>query len=137
MIGSIDSSVFLARFLGEERSRHAGELMGQCSAAVVSRVAAVEVRRGLSFIPSSVERALAHVVFEQQWRGLNVMDVDSTVAGLATDIASTTGVKTLDSLHIATAVLAEVDVLITFDRRQAQAAQAYDITVLGVDEDPS
>jgi len=85
---------------------------------------------------SSVERAFAHVLFDQQWRSLNVVDVDATVAGLATEIASTTGVKTLDSLHIATALVSGVDALITFDRRQAKAARAFDVNVLGVTEDP-
>ncbi len=135
MIGYIDSSVFLARFLGEDRSAEAGELMGHLSGAVVSRVTEVEVRRGLALIESVVERSLAHALWAHQWRMMNVVDVDENVAGLAAHIAMATRVRSLDAIHVATATLAEAAVMVTFDQRQAQAARAFDLNVLGVAPD--
>ncbi len=135
MIGYIDSSVFLARFLGEDRSAEAGELMGHLSGAVVSRVTEVEVRRGLALIESVVERSLAHALWAHQWRTMNVVDVDENVAGLAAHIAMATRVRSLDAIHVATATLAEAAAMVTFDQRQAQAARAFDLNVLGVPPD--
>jgi predicted nucleic acid-binding protein len=132
MIGYIDSSVFLARFLGEDRSAEAGELMGHLSGAVVSRVTEVEVRRGLALIESVVERSLAEALWAHQWRTMNVVDVDEKVAGLAAQIAMATRVRSLDAIHLATAALAKAPAMLTFDQRLAQAARAFDLNVLGV-----
>lgn len=137
MIGYIDSSVFLARFLGEDRSAEAGELMGHLSVAVVSRVTEVEVRRGLALIESVVERSLAEALWAHQWRTMNVVDVDQNVAGLAAQIAMATRVRSLDAIHVATATLAEASAMVTFDQRQAKAARAFDLNVIGVPPDPA
>lgn len=134
MIGVIDSSVFLAQYLGEERSVEASDLMGRLSDAVVSRITDVEVRRGLSLAVSAVERVTAETLFTQQRRVMNVVDVDAEIAEMASQIAVETRVRSLDAIHIATALATRSDCLITFDRRQAEAARAFDLPVLGVDE---
>lgn len=133
MIGVIDSSVFLAQYLGEERSGEASDLLGRLSDAVVSRITDVEVRRGLSLVVSAVERVTAETLFTQQRRVMNVVDVDAEIAEMASQVAVETRVRTLDAIHIATALATRADCLITFDRRQAEAARVFDLTVLGVD----
>lgn len=130
MIGYIDSSVFLARFLDEDRSAEAGALMGRLSGAVVSRVTEVEVRRGLALIENVVERTLTQSLWAHQWRSMNVIDVDARVSDLAAEIAMATHIRSLDALHVATASIANVPAMITFDQRQAQAARAFNLTVL-------
>jgi predicted nucleic acid-binding protein len=64
-------------------------------------------------------------------RRLVILEFDEQTTHLASTIAASTGVRTLDSLHIASAILASADAFITFDRRQADAARAFDLTVLG------
>lgn len=133
MIGVIDSSVFLAQYLGEETSREAAGLMEHLSDAVVSRIAEVEVRRGLSLVTSAVERVTAEMLFTQQCQVMSIVDVDAEIAGIASQVAVETRVRNLDALHIATALATRADCLLTFDRRQAEAARAFDLTVLGVE----
>ncbi len=132
MLACIDSSVFLSRYLSEPRSDEANELVARASGIVACRVLRVEVMRGLSFIDSVIERATAQTGFADDWRRLIVLELDEQMTDLASTIAASTGVRTLDSLHIATAVLATADAFITFDRRQADAARAFDLNVLGV-----
>ena len=133
MLACIDSSVFLSRYLSEPRSREANALIARASAVVACRVLHIEVTRGLSFIASPVERATAQVTFAEDGRRLIVVELDGQMADLASTIAASTGVRTLDSLHIATAILASADAFITFDRRQADAARGFDLTVLGTE----
>jgi len=133
MLACIDSSVVLSRYLSEPRSREANALITEASTIVACRVLHIEVMRGLSFIESSVERATAQMAFAEDWRRLIVLELDGQMADLASTIAASTSVRTLDSLHIATAILASADAFITFDRRQADAARAFDVTVLGIE----
>jgi predicted nucleic acid-binding protein len=133
MLACIDSSVVLSRYLSEPRSREANDLIAGASAIVACRVIHIEVMRGLSFIASPVERATAQMAFAEDWRRLVILELDEQMTDLASTIAASTGVRTLDSLHIATAILASADAFMTFDRRQADAARAFDLTVLGVD----
>lgn len=131
MLAYLDSSVVLSRYLAEPRSREANALIAQASSIVTCRVLQIEVMRGLSFITSAVERATAQMTFAEDWRRMIVVELDAPLADLAATIAASTGVRTLDSLQIATAVLSGAEAFITFDRRQADAARAFDLTVLG------
>lgn len=131
MLAYLDSSVVLPRYLAEPRSGEANALIAQASSIVTCRVLQIEVMRGLSFITSAVERATAQMTFAEDWRRMIVVELDAPLADLAATIAASTGVRTLDSLHVATAVLSGAEAFITFDRRQADAARAFDLTVLG------
>lgn len=133
MLACIDSSVVLSRYLSEPRSREANALITGASAIVACRALHIEVMRGLCYIESSVERATAQMAFAEDWRRLIVLELDGQMADLASTIAASTGERTLDSLHIATAILASADAFITFDRRQADAARAFDLPVLGIE----
>lgn len=131
MLAYLDSSVVLLRYLAEPRSGEANALIAQASSIVTCRVLQIEVMRGLFFITSVVERATAQMTFAEDWRRMIVVELDAPLADLAATIAASTGVRTLDSLHVATAVLSGAEAFITFDRRQADAARAFDLTVLG------
>lgn len=130
----MDSSVLLSRYLAEPRSREAAALISQPTVIALSRVTRIEVLRGLSFVDSSVERTTTAMLFEEDWRRAVVLDLDGPMADLATAIATQTGVRSLDAIHIAAAVRARAEAFITFDQRQAEAARTFDLTVLGVDE---
>lgn len=135
MIACIDSSVLLSRHLNEPRSAEARALARQPSVIVACRITYVEVRRGLSFLASAVEQAMANMYFAEEWRRMMVIEMDESLSDLAASIAVESGVRTLDAFHIAVAVQTGADALITFDQRQAKAARAFDVNVLGVAED--
>jgi predicted nucleic acid-binding protein len=131
MLACIDSSFFLSRYLFEPRSDEANILVAEASGIVACRLLHIEVARGLSFIEGPIERATAQMRFADDWRQLIILELDEQMADLASTIAASTGVRTLDSLHIATAILATADAFITFDRRQAAAARTFDLNVVG------
>lgn len=133
MLACIESSVVLSRYLSEPRSREATTLIAGASVIVACRVLHIEVMRGLSSIESPVERATAQMTFAEDWRRLVILELDEQMTDLASTIAASTGVRTLDALHVATAILAHADAFITFDGRQADAARAFDLIVLGIE----
>lgn len=128
----MDSSVFLSHYLAEERSAEASTLIRGCRSIVASRVTEVEVRRGLSFIDSPVTRVTAQAAFAHESQGFFIMEMDAVLTDLAATIAETSRMRTLDSLHIAAAILADADAFLTFDRRQGTVARQFDLTVVGV-----
>lgn len=65
---------------------------------------------------------------EQVLSGLHLLRVDDQVLDLAGRLLPS-AVRSLDALHVATAVGAQVDVLVTYDRRMAEAAQAAGVAV--------
>lgn len=132
MITYVDSSVLLARYLSEERAREATLLLRQSEGLVASRIAAIEVKRGLRFISSPVERVTAQSTFAHEWRSLTVVEIDASLADLAARIAAETGVRCLDSIHVASAVVTSADRFMTLDHRQAETARAYALAVVGV-----
>ena len=137
MIACIDSSVLLSRYLNEPRSVAARTLVKQPSMIVACRITYVEVIRGLSFIASAVEQAMGKALFEDEWRRSIVIEIDEQLTDLAATIAAVSGVRTLDAFHVAVAVQTAADALITFDQRQAKAARAFDLNVIGVPPDPA
>jgi predicted nucleic acid-binding protein len=65
---------------------------------------------------------------------MHVVELDETTCEIAADLAELTGARTLDALHLAAANRAGKGALtlLTFDIRQAQAARAVGLTVVGV-----
>jgi uncharacterized protein len=134
VIAYVDSSVLLSRYLIEERSDEASALIEGATIVTTSRVAEIEVRRGLAFIDSPAERMMSQSIFAEDWRSLAVVECDSGLADLAATIASETRVRSLDAIHVASALVVGAERFITFDQRQGDAARAFDLTVVGVSE---
>lgn len=131
MSACIDSSVLLSWYLGEPRAAEAAALIGAEQIRIGSRLVEIEVRRGLALITQPTLRARARAAFAQDWTTFVAVDLDAPVAELASSIVEATGVRSLDAVHIAVAVAAQCERLVTFDRRQAQAARVYGLNVLG------
>lgn len=127
----MDSSVLLARYLVEERADRAQALLQESEALVTSRITGIEVKRGLGLISSPVERTLVRATFGQEWQAMNLIDVDPALIDLAATFATDTHVRSLDAIHIATALVAGAERFLTFDRRQASAARELDMAVVG------
>ncbi len=130
----VDSSALLKRFLIEPGSEQAHALLAATVEVVISRISIVEVRRGLLRIDSAVERGIAKGIFDNDVRSCVIVECDAAVAEHAADIAEAHHVRSLDAIHIASAVrsLGVGGNFITFDVRQSQAAQAMGLQVIGV-----
>lgn len=128
----VDSSALLKRYVDEPDSDLADELMRSDPVLVTSRLTEVEVRRNLA-------RLLDGDVLERQRRALRddldafaLVSLDTTTMTTAVRIAERTQCRSLDSIHLAAASRAgRSTVLLTFDTRQAAAARASGLTVVG------
>lgn len=91
------------------------------------------MRRNLARHLREPELSAARAAFAEDLPTVGVVELDGVVCEMAASIAASTGVRTLDALHLAAAQrIASPDlVFLTFDVRQAQAARALGLTVLG------
>jgi uncharacterized protein len=130
----VDSSALLKRYLVEPDSPRVHALLAATDEVVLSRVSIVEVRRGLARIESAGERGLAKGIFDKDVRSCVIIECDAAVAEHAADIAEAHHVRSLDAIHIASAVraLGVGGTFVTFDARQSQAARALGLQVIGV-----
>jgi len=133
MTAYVDSSALLKRFLIEPDSERVHALLASTDEVAISRISIVEVRRGLSRIDSAVERGIAKGIFDNDVRSCIIVECDAAIAEHAADIAEAHHVRSLDAIHIASAVraLGVGGTFITFDVRQSQAAQAMGLQVIG------
>ncbi len=132
----VDTSVILRRVLGD-----AHMLTTALEDACASRLARVEISRSLQRLrlEGRIDDArLAALVHEatQELATLDVLELTPQIIELAAGPMPTI-VKTLDSLHLATALAvrssgSEVR-FVTHDGQQARAAQALGLTVIGMD----
>jgi hypothetical protein len=92
----------------------------------------VEVLRNLARLLSGRDLAAARLALANDLRSISIIEIDEATCESAAMIAETTGVRTLDALHLAAAqrVSAPGVGFLTFDLRQAQAARALGLTVV-------
>ena len=128
----VDSSALLKRYVDEPDSAAADALLRADGALLTGRHTIVEVRRNLARLLSGRDLAAARVAFADDLRSISVIELDAATCESAASIAETTGVRTLDALHLAAAQrVSEPGVgFLTFDLRQAQAARALGLTVV-------
>ncbi len=129
-----DSSAVLKRYLNEPDSDAARALLQSDPSLLTARLTIIEVRRNLGIHLADDETAQARRAFAEDLSAFSIVELDETTCSLAASIAETTGVGSIDSLHLATAQRAGREGLsfLTFDLRQAQAARSLGFTVLGV-----
>ncbi len=123
----------LKRYVDEPDSEQAvGYLMADPT-WVCARHVLVEVRRNLHRLLGPEARGAALACFAQDWARTHVVELDEVICESAAAIAETTGARSLDVLHLAAAVRAGGPgaVVVTFDLRQATAARAIGLRVLG------
>jgi len=66
-------------------------------------------------------------ILAQDFEGFEVVPLDERIEALSIQAMAASRLRAMDALHIATAQVAGVDMFVTADRRQAQAAQALAI----------
>lgn len=66
-------------------------------------------------------------ILAQDFDGFDIMPLNERIEALSIQAMAASRLRAMDALHIATAQVAGVDMFVTADRRQAQAAQALAI----------
>lgn len=129
----VDSSALLKRYVDESDSEVANSFLRSDPMLVTGRHTIVEVRRNLARLLEERDAAAARTAFAEDLRSLSIVELDEATCEGAAAIAEVTGVRTLDALHLAAArrVGAPAVPFLTFDLRQAQAARALGMTVVG------
>jgi predicted nucleic acid-binding protein len=100
---------------------------------MAARHTVVEVRRNLARLLGESDAAAARKAFAEDVHVFSIVELDEITCETAAAIAETTGVRTLDALHLAAAQRAGGAAVpfLTFDVRQAQAARTLGLTVVG------
>jgi len=129
----VDSSALLKRYVDEPDSEVADSLLRSDSSLLTARHTIVEVRRNLARLVTGRELASTRSAFATDLEVLSIIELDEVTCDGAAQIAEVTGMRTLDALHLAAAqrVGGPAVPFLTFDVRQAQAARALGLTVLG------
>jgi uncharacterized protein len=129
----LDSSALLKRYVDEPDSADCERILAADAIWITGRHTWVEVVRNLARLVSGREQARLLRAFRDDWNRINVVELDQTTIDGAAEIAKAYGVRTLDALHLAAAqrVGGTSVPFVTFDVRQAQAARAMGMTVLG------
>ncbi len=128
----VDTSALLKRYVDERDSDLAEKLMNTDPTLVTSRLTEVEVRRNLARLLDPPEAAEAKRRFVKDLDAFAVVSLDAVTCNEAARIAEQTYCRSLDALHIATALrVGLVTTLLTFDHRQAQVARSLGLAVIG------
>lgn len=135
MIAYLESSAALALYVEEPTSAEVRSLIRRVDTLGTSMLTQLEVMRNLHRLLDNEQLALAVDQFLEDMQSMVVASVSDEVVDAAVTIALATGVKSLDALHLSSALIlggigAE---FLTFDRRQAVAARAVGLRVIGAD----
>ena len=127
----VDSSALLKRVFAEDESEAlvAGlrAHVAEGSVLVSSALAWVEVSRALRAYPNSRGPVELGSVADTAMSGVLEKPMSGEVIALARRLAPPT-LRTLDAIHLASALLIDADVLVAYDQRLLQAATSYGIT---------
>lgn len=128
-----DASVIAARVLDEAHSDEIRQLLmthaeGDC-ALVTSDLAMVEVYRAIARSRRMQDDgADPHSHTSDAMRDITTMRVDPRVLALAMQVPLAV-LRSLDAIHVATALMVEADIVLTRDRRMAEACEAVGLAV--------
>jgi predicted nucleic acid-binding protein len=131
--GYVESSALLKLYVDEPETAAAAALTHQHEAWTTGRHTLVEVRRNLARVLTGADLVAARAAFDEDWRRILVVELDRSACDAAARLAESTGVRTLDALHLGAAEVAGAAdglPLITFDGRLAVAARSLGWRVL-------
>jgi predicted nucleic acid-binding protein len=128
----VDSSALLKRSVDERDSEVAERWMASDEVLVTSRLTEVEVRRNLARLLEGAAALSARRQFEADLDAFALVALDATTSREAARIAESTGCRSLDALHLASALRAgPTTTLLTFDLRQERVARDPGLRVVG------
>ena len=131
-----DTSALVKLLMAEDGAGTARSLWDSAGQPVVSALAypeacsAIELARRTRRLGRTSGDNARHEL-TRFWRTSTALDVTGAMAERAGEVASTTGLKGADAVHLATAlsVLEEGDVFVTWDRRLSRAARDVGLAV--------
>jgi len=129
----LDSSALVKRYIQEDESAHVQSLLKLNETFVASELVVVEVRRVLGRITNPIESTLAAAMFKHDLDQVHLIAMTRSLVELAADIAARSQLRSLDSIHLATAVTTECTHFLTFDLKQAQVATTFGLALLAED----
>ena len=108
------------RYVVEEGAEQVREAMDRASAWLAARIAYVEVLR--TMLGAGDSRMATR--FRDEWAEFDVLELDASLAEQAAQLAAAEGLRSLDAVHLASAlVLPSADLAFaTWDRRLHAAA---------------
>lgn len=120
-----DSSALVKLVVAEDESAAVQRWFVEAPDIICSRVAIIETTRAAG--------RRDHDAAHRDWvlAQLVVVELDTTIAALAATVAPA-GLRTLDAIHLATALalLPDLDAFVTYDDRLAEAARAIGLPVM-------
>lgn len=132
----VDASAVLKLYVEEPESSRARMLLADPTLWTTARHTRVEVRRNLVRVASGAELVALRAWFEDHWADTTVVELTADVCEQSAELAETTGVRTLDALHLGAARAVGADdglPIVTFDRRLGDAARSLGWFVLGAE----
>ena len=129
----LDTSALIKRYVMEEGTDQVVRRMDEDTEWAVSSVARTEAEITLCRLgfEAGVHEALRQRL-RDDWERCHVVPVDPACLDRAVDLGCRHDVRTLDALHLAAADrLPRPIVVLTFDRRQADAARGMGLVVEG------
>ena len=129
----VDSSALLKRYIDEPDSDSATLILQSDPVLVTSWITVVETRRNLARLLTGGDRVAALRAAERDFDAMALMTCDGAISTAAAMIGEALGTRSLDAIHLASAQRLMIESLgfVTFDLRQAQAARALGLRVLG------
>ncbi|MGH9064296.1 MAG: type II toxin-antitoxin system VapC family toxin [Acidimicrobiales bacterium] len=124
----LDASALVKRYVAEPGSDLVRSAMQAAERWYICRIGFVETVRAVGLAAGrSATRAVS-----EEWPSFGVVEVDQELAERAAGLALDEGLRSLDALHLAAALLlpSEETVLATWDRRLHAAAQSHGLSVL-------
>jgi len=124
----LDASAFVKRYIEEEGSDLLVKTMEASRVFSTCRICFVEAVRAIATGGDSGDVKK----MESEWDLLNVVEVDRSLTELAAGLAVSRGLRSLDALHLASALSVPADDLVfaTWDARLHRAARAEGLETL-------
>ncbi|MGH3264170.1 MAG: type II toxin-antitoxin system VapC family toxin [Trebonia sp.] len=124
----MDSSALVKRYVAEPDSELVRAAMQADDGWFACRIAFVETVRAVGLAAGEG----ATQPLREEWPSFGVVEVDQELVEHAAQLALDDGLRSLDALHLAAALLLATDelVLATWDRRLHAAAQSHQLSTL-------
>lgn len=134
MITYIDSSLFLKLLFDEEGTSQAQMLWDSDPVLISSRLLRIEARATLARgkmdgrITSQKSKIIVQT-FDDLWARLTVVEISEQVAESACEIAESTRLRSLDAIHLASAMAVSADLFGSSDVQLCNAASELGFAV--------
>lgn len=126
----VDTSALLKLYVDEPDSDACQAFLGGNDDWVTARHTYVEAHRNLARLLSEDAQLEARDELEADWGRMRIVELTSVVCEEAATMARRTGARSLDALHLAAAIHAGPFPVVTYDRRQAEAARFVGLEVI-------